>query len=683
MSDFRGKGMRKKRIGLLIVWSSLFLSTVVVAQTAKDSDTLRTHYMRGVAVSAQRPMAQTNDLIPVQSMQGEQLERLSVHSVADAIRYFSGVQIKDYGGIGGLKTVNIRSLGTHHVGVFYDGIELGNAQNGQIDLGRFSLDNMESVSVYNGQRSTILQSAKDFGSAGTVYLQSKVPDFSDGRSYHLRASVKGGSFGTVNPSLLFEKRMSDVSTLAFSGEYLHTTGKYKYRYHTTGGYDTTATRRNGEVESWRLESGFFSKLYGGDWRAKVYLYTSERGLPGAVVRNKLTHEDRQWDTNLFAQTSYRKKVSDAYRYLINVKYAYDFLHYLADPRKDVTLMYVNNKYRQQELYLSTAHALSFGNHWSSSLAVDYQLNHLNADLYNFAYPTRHTLLAAWAAAYSGKHFKAQASVLGSFVFDHVEIDSSSMRNRTEFTPTLVASYRPFEKTDLHVRGFYKRIFRMPTLNDLYYTFIGNTRLRPEYTNQYDIGVTWRGQRKTGALRAWEIQTDGYYNNVHNKIVAVPTSNQFRWTMMNLGRVDIWGLDWSAQTWWTIPGNIELECRLNYTFQSALDHTDSSDAFFGDQIPYVPKHSGSAVLNAAWKMLELNYSFIYTGKRWDQRANIPENKAPEWYTSDVALTYKGQIGKGIAFRLTAEVNNLFNQQFEVVKGYPMPGTNYKLIFTINI
>lgn len=66
--------------------------------------------------------------------------------------YFSGIQIKDYGGVGGLKTVNIRSMGTNHVGVFYDGIELGNAQNGTVDLGRFSLDNMESVTLYNGQK---------------------------------------------------------------------------------------------------------------------------------------------------------------------------------------------------------------------------------------------------------------------------------------------------------------------------------------------------------------------------------------------------------------------------------------------------------------------------------------------------------------------------------------------------
>ena len=120
-------------------------------------------------------------IIPEQKLSGDQLRRLSVYSVADAMRFFAGVQIKDYGGIGGLRTVNVRSLGTNHTGVFYDGIELGNAQNGVVDLGRFSLDNMESVQLYNGQKSHIFQSAKDFSSASAVYLQSRIPMFAPGK----------------------------------------------------------------------------------------------------------------------------------------------------------------------------------------------------------------------------------------------------------------------------------------------------------------------------------------------------------------------------------------------------------------------------------------------------------------------------------------------------------------------
>ena len=128
---------------------------------------------------------QNRTVVPAQILSGEKLQRLNSHSVSDALRYFSGVQIKDYGGIGGLKTVNIRSMGSQHVGVFYDGIQIGNAQNGTVDLGKFSLDNMELVSVYNGQKSDIFQSARDFASASAVYMVTRRPVFADGRRNRL------------------------------------------------------------------------------------------------------------------------------------------------------------------------------------------------------------------------------------------------------------------------------------------------------------------------------------------------------------------------------------------------------------------------------------------------------------------------------------------------------------------
>lgn len=226
-------------------------------QQQNKIDTLRIYHIDEVTITSSK--VSSKEIIPVQIMEGKQLEKLSVHSVADAIRYFSGVQIKDFGGIGGLKTVNIRSMGTNHVGIFYDGIELGNAQNGQIDLGRFSLDNMEAVSLYNGQRSAIFQSAKDFGSAGTVYLQSRIPRFNGNKQYNIRGNFKTGSFGVINPSVLWEQKLNERLSASLSSEYMYTTGRYKYRYKTTGGYDTTAVRKNGDVNSIRWKVAYMEK----------------------------------------------------------------------------------------------------------------------------------------------------------------------------------------------------------------------------------------------------------------------------------------------------------------------------------------------------------------------------------------------------------------------------------------
>lgn len=443
------------------------------------------------------------------------------------------------------------------------------------------------------------------------------------------------------------------------------------------GYDTSAVRHNGDVQAFRLENGWFGKAHGGYWRAKAYLYASERGYPGAVVRNKFMHEDRQWDRNAFVQGMYRKEVSARYHLMLKAKYAYDYLRYLADPNKDETLFYADNRYHQQEMYLSLVQGVRLSRAWELGLSADYQGNLLRANLRDFAFPRRHTALWSAAASFHLEHFKAQASVLGTWVHDRVRSGAERASDRLEWTPTLVASWQPWSGRDLHLRGFYKRIFRMPTLNDLYYTLIGNSRLKPEYTDQYNFGITGGHTFTGGIFRRIEGQADVYYNRVQDKIVAVPTANAFRWTMLNLGEVHIKGLDLSVQATAQPVHDMTLQLRLNYTGQRAQDVTDRTSEFYGGQIPYIPWHSGSAALNVQWRLWELNYSFIYTGERYTSQANIPENYLLPWYTSDLALVRVQPLKKG-TLRLTLEVNNLFNQQYEVVLCYPMPGTNFKLI-----
>ena len=206
MAVFRNTVLR-----VLLSVALLLTAAFSYAQEDPGVDTLSP-----VTVVAQRIV---REIAPVQFLTGEQMERLSSFSVADAIRYFSGAQIKDYGGIGGLKSVNIRSLGSQHVGVFYDGLEMGNAQNGIVDLGRFSLDNLEAVSVYNGQKSAIFQSAKDYASASAVYLQSKIPVFAPGKKDNINLGFKTGSFALVNPSAFWEHKFSERLSLSASAEY--------------------------------------------------------------------------------------------------------------------------------------------------------------------------------------------------------------------------------------------------------------------------------------------------------------------------------------------------------------------------------------------------------------------------------------------------------------------------------
>lgn len=680
------------RIGFLML--SIAFSVFAFSQSKLDS----IHHLQELEVVANRYY----EVIPAQRLSGNALESLNSFSVADAIRYFSGVQIKDYGGIGGLKTVDIRSMGTNHMGVFYDGIQLGNAQNGQIDLGKFSLDNIDEISMYNGQKSDIFQSAKDFGSAGTIYLRSRRPVFQAGKKTNVISFLRTGSFGLINPSILWEQKISDNISASLNAEVTYATGKYKFRYRKVFengllAWDTTAVRQNGDVEALRVEGGLNGYIDGGKWNAKAYFYDSERGIPGAIVNNIWKRSQRQWDRNFFAQASYQQQITNKYELLINTKYANDYMRYL---NPDTTLLYIDNTFVQQEIYVSAANKYQILPTWDAALSIDYQWSVLDATLQDFVYPKRNTALLALATAFEWQRLKGQASLLGTFVFENVTrinhgggeqllgTQTATRDNKMEYTPAVFLSYQPFVHTPLSVRAFYKRIFRMPTFNDLYYTDIGNISLKPEYTNQYNLGFQYEKQFKKGFINSFLLKTDAYYNEVSDKIIAVPKGNgQYRWMMMNIGYVEIRGIDFSGQASMKLSNDIYLNANLNYTFQKAQDLTDPNDndpyaGTYGKQIAYIPWHSGSTVVRVDYKTWNFNYSFIYVGERYHNSANILANHEQPWYTHDLTLGKAFKINK-TKLMVSAEVNNLLNQYYDVVQNYPMPGRNYKLILKFEI
>lgn len=661
-------------------------SAATIARSMAWSDSIQS--LHELIVTTRRPWEPT-EIIPVQTLAGEELRRLSSNSVADALRYFSGVQVKDYGGVGGIKTVNIRSMGTNHTGVVYDGVALGNAQNGQIDLGQFSLDNMEALSLYNGQKSQILQPARDFGNAGTIYMRTAVPQFKDDETYHARAAVRTGSFDLINPSALVQLKLSRRVSASLSAEWLNSSGKYKFRYRRVNpagevAYDTTATRQNGDINATRLEASVFGSTAHGNWMAKAYNYNSERGIPGAIVNNVWRRGERIWDTNSFIQGHWRATYG-RWTTLANAKYAFYRTHYVNNDDKQIK---VDNLYRQREVYVSTANQYDIiPGKWEVSASYDFMFNSLDADVYDFVRPERYSNLLSAATAVTLGRFKGQASALATFVRDMLE-DVQDPPTKHVFTPAVYASYAFVDcKTErgsdmLSLRAFYKRSFRMPTFNDLYYADMGNSKLNPERVTQYNVGIVYDHARRHSLLSSIKFSADGYYNKVHDKIVAYPKGQQFRWTMLNLGLVDIRGVDISAAATVTPRRDMDITLRLQYTWQRAIDITNPEDNYYRDQIPYIPHHSGSAIANIAWRRWNLNYSFIYVGERYNQQENIRYNYTQPWYTSDVSLTRDFTLGK-VGLRATVEVNNLLSQDYDVIINYPMPKRNYRFTLTVTI
>ena len=656
---------------------------LLTAQNEKDS--IESTPLTEVVATAK----EQKEIISAQKLSGQELDALNSFSVADAIRYFSGVQLKNYGGVGGLKTINIRSMGTNQVGVFYNGIQLGNAQNGQVDLGKFSMDNIEEISLYNGQRSKIFQSARDFGSASSIYIQPRKPHFASNKNTNIKANIKFGSFDLINPSLLMEYKINNNISLSFNGEWINASGKYKVHYRRVlpkskiVAYDTVAIRQNGDINAVRLEAALYGTLEKGTWNVNFYNYSSDRGVPGAVINNKWKRGERMQDINSFVQGNMKLAISDRWNTLLNIKYASDYTHF---ENFDYTLYPTNNKFRQKEFYIATANLFYLTDFWDVSFSYDFQYNTLDADFQRmdnydiFAYPRRTSHWLSLATSLDLNRLKIQASLLGTLIHETVR-KYNAPDDKHVMTPAVFASYRLLPNEDLRLNAFAKKIFRVATFNEMYYVEMISSNIKPEYATQYDLGLKYTKRPRYSIVKNIDAQIDVYYNLVEDKIICTPKSPLFKWTTYNLGLVKIKGLDVSVGNMFRM-GNVFLQTKLQYTYQEARNYTDPGDTFYGHQIPYIPWHSGTVIASALYKDWTLNYSFIYTGERYSQSDNIVYNHVQPWYTHDVSLVKKFRI-KDMNFKATLEVNNLFDQDYEVIFNYPMPKRNYRFSLVVEL
>jgi len=628
-------------------------------------------------------------------------------SVAQAVRRFTGVQVKDYGGAGGLKTVNVRSLGSEHVGIFLNGIQIDNAQNMQVDLGRFSTEGLSTVSLYSGQKSRRLQSAKEYASGAALYLNSARP-LEDA----LRLRIRGGSFGTVNPAATWEKLLGSSLALRVSGDFLGSNGRYPYDY-----FGETLTRENGDIRSLRLEAQLFGDIAGagnagvqslqksiaargfvngrgprsgrdsdvsrvlfggccteawnpgaGQWYLHLYSYGSERGFPGPVIRRSPEYPfsaERQADQDLFAQGSWTQDWSERYSTALRFKYSNNYTHYNTHAELNPMAMPYDLHYRQQSAYASLSQSLAIAGPWELDLSTDIQHNTLESDSYQAVRPQRTTFTGVLATRLAWEAFRSEAHIVYMGAWDRYSPAAGNpwaKENafRSAWMPGLSAGWYPTES--ISITAFAKRSFRLPSFNDLYYTQVGNANLRPEQALQ--IGVDAR------IGRSWSLRISPYYNRVSNKIVAIPTASQFRWTMLNIGLADIAGLDLKADGSLNL-GEWRLGGTLRYTYQLALDHSEGQN--YGNQIPYIPRHSGSIDINTGWRGWSLAWNTVLTGGRWSRSANTPDYYIEPWTTSDASLSWTtGQI-----LTLSLSVNNIFNRRYQIVQGYPMPGTSVML------
>ena len=658
------------------VYTFVLLLCPLAASAQADSISLR-----GVEVTAVALDRNVGGPYSTQTLSATRLKQLGIDQVADAVKHFAGVSVKDYGGIGGMKTVSIHSLGAQHTAVVYDGVTLSNTQAGQIDIGRYGTDNLQSVSLSVGDDDNLMVAARQYTSAGVLTLTTQRPHFREGEWQSLRIGVSGGSFGLVSPSLRWWVRPADRTSLSLSAKMTRADGIYPYTL-VNGRTSSREHRYNSDITAWQAEANAYHTFAdGSDLAMKAYWYRSQRGLPGSVILYADPSQERMWDEDFFVQTAYARQLGRTLRLQARLKYTHSWNRY-----RDWGSEYANGERtdvdRQDEGYASVTLGWRVARGLQMAVAQDVAYNRLNNNVYvNINYdvpsPSRWTSVSAFALKGQWHGLKVDGSLAYTYAAERVS-EGDRPADKHRLSPSLGVSCRLLATTPLYLRAMYKMAFRVPTFNDLYYRRLGNIHLRPETARQWSLGMTWT----TGAswLRYLTLTADAYYHDVTDKIVAFPST--YVWRMANFGKVEILGADMTlgaqvdAAKGWSLNGSLAA------TWQHAVDKTSKANQSYNNQLPYTPRWSGSGSLAVVTPWFTLGYTLLMQGSRYSLAQNKPEYRMPAFWEHSVSLSREWTLGH-VGLSLSAKVTNLTDEQYAIIQYYPMPGRQYALSAAVSL
>lgn len=625
--------------------------------------------LQTLEVSSAKAPKEVVSVAPTHTIANRDLDKMGITGISDAIHRMPGVILRDYGGTGGLKTVSIRGLGPQHTGVSYDGAQLGDTQSGQIDLSRYSLDNVSDISMVIGDNEDIFVPARTAAASSSIMISSWNPVMGD-RKFNLTAKLTAGAFGYVSPYIRIGSGIGDNMAWLFTGDYIHSNNNYTFSI--PNGSETVKERRNNsEIDNGHIEANFRWKPNSvSTLNVKYYYFDSFRHLPGpAILYNNESHEALK-DVNMFGQAQYRTRLSRIFSLNVLGKFNWSKNRY-TDRDGKYPGGVLDNRYIQREAYGTATLLCVPVSGLSLSYAFDYFYNDLHSNLKQHNRPHRNSILQGLNAKYHYRWFTATARALLS-IYQDFPGDGEKKLSHTRLTPSAGVSFQPWMNQNFFIRLNYKGIFRMPTFNELYFDHFGSINLNPEITDQLNAGLTYNLKSQSW-ISNLNVTVDGYFNRVRNKIVAVPY-NMFVWTMTNLGRVEAYGIDLSLNAEFPVYARQSIIFNGNYSWQKALSKTSRDKLDWNKQLPYTPVHSGA--FSVAWEnpWVSLVAHSYGCSARYSSTNNLPSTRLHGYMEFGFAAYHTFRF-HGHELQLRADLINAFDARYEIVARYPMPGRSW--------
>ncbi len=575
-------------------------------------------------------------------------------NLGELLKGMGGIQIKAYGAGGQMQTVSLRGMSASQTQVSLDGVPLNNLQLGSVDLGLLDLAALGDLFVYRGG-SLYLGGSGAIGGALNIHAA----ELSEKQTYHLfyqRASWANESFGGQWQLPVFGLRQQ-ISFLRAYGA--NNYSALNPNQHTTL-QNRDFSRWNGQYQA---EYDFSDQL-----NASVFLLQTKnkRGAPKPFVSPSTENANRaRMDTD---QNLAKVKLSYATQTGGVTLQVYDRNEWM---RYDDPAVVINNR-NLHSLHFNQEVGLQLRGRFRPFPSVEfllgaegarYKVNSTNAGIHRRAVQSAYLL--------STYEYTLENAWLKSLQF------RSGLRLEGEENATLVA----LPGMGISLQGSFGEAyatagknFRRPTLNDLYWVPGGNRNLLAETSWNYETGLKYT--RQTG-LFLWQGQAALFRNEVQNQIKWLPVAGL--WQPQNVSAVRSEGVELSLEI-----GHFTNRHKLllNYSVGRAEKRRADTpqDQTVGNQLPYTPREQYSILAQSGYRLMDGGLRYTGSSFSYVSMANDPQNIIPAYHTLDIWLSVSLKRAQHL-LRLKAALLNTLNRSYEVVKGYPMPPREWRIILEI--
>jgi len=575
-----------------------------------------------VETRSPRSLSETSPWVTVLS--GEDLERRQIHSVADALRTVPGMAVVRSGQAGAQVSLHSRGSESNHVTFLLEGRKLNGGFSGLYNLGQLSLTGLSGVEVLRGSSSTLYGGE---GIGGAVMLRSgQVPE----NGVLSNVGLSGGSFGTLRGNLQTTFREGDWNgNIGLSG--------------------TTTENDRPNAGYWNHSSALrLERTLSEEWSIDFLSmgYRTDLGLPSAT--HSVTPTDCQNTTQYLLSPGISGE-GDAWRFQSHYSFIKDDLEYLSPT-------YETRSWTEQEEIES-----QFEWEWNESLSVTLGASYATQRYLQDGYSAFSTPPTTWREGDGWE--KVSGFGLLRYVPSSAFELSGGMRAEDYSDYGSPITWTLFSKRILtgsvSLFGRYSTGFSPPTALELYGmgpSHAGNSNLKPEESEGWELGLLFGNDRSDGEVRFT------YFENRIKNLIQTPVFgnppenlNSSRMNGVEMSFVWLFGEEW--------------ELHGSYAYLDALNE-DSGEGFLDRR----PKHSGSIGLEHSDESTVVGVEMVFRGDTREKNWDGVSPSYGSWIKADdyaVARLYaEHELKEDLS--LFGRIENLFDEEYEEVDGYPALG-----------